>query len=137
MRYLLLPPVIFLLSACVQPPKPLRGEFANISPKAYQQNPQADLAVRWTGFVVDVDNHANSSCLIVRAKVPNEMAKPSYRYRVDQGRFIACKPTFLEPASFINKPVTVTGKARRLVHKKIDEYDYAYPLVDAAVIFVW
>lgn len=128
---------VLALSACVQHPKPLQGEFSEISPKAYQAKPIDNLRVRWTGFVVDVENNDKHSCLIVRAKVPDATGRPSRHVRVDQGRFMACKPTFLEPMSFIRKPVTVTGTVKRLVTKKIDELDYAYPLVDAKVIYVW
>lgn len=126
-----------MLSACVQPPKPLQGEFNEISPQAYQKSPKPDLLVRWTGFVVAVENKEEHSCLTIIAKVPDDQSKPSRRIRVDKGRFIACKPTFLEPESFLKKPVTVTGKAKRLVSKKIDELSYDYPLVDADVIYVW
>ncbi|MCB1581858.1 MAG: Slp family lipoprotein [Marinicella sp.] len=125
------------LTACIAPPKPLRGEFSDVSPEAYQQNPVANLPVRWTGFVVDVENKEDHSCLTIVAKVPDEYAKPSRRIRVDTGRFIACKPKFLEPASFLKKAVTITGPVKRLVTKKLDEMDYDYPLVDAKVIYVW
>ncbi len=126
-----------LLSACIQPPKPLRGEFSDISPEAYQKHPVNDLTIRWTGFVVAVENKEDHSCLTIIAKVPDEYAKPSRRIRVDKGRFIACKTKFLEPASFNKKAVTVTGPVKRLVTKKLDEMDYDYPLVDAKVIYVW
>lgn len=129
--------LILTLSACVQPPHPLRGEFSDVSPKAYQAQPIKDLNIRWTGFVVDVENTAQHSCLTIRAKVPDVMARPSKRIRIDQGRFIACKPTFLEPESFMKKPVTVTGPVKRMVTKKIDELEYDYPLVDAQVIYIW
>ncbi len=126
-----------LLSACVQPPQPLRGNFSDISPRAYQTKPIKDLNIRWTGFVVDVENTEKHSCLTIRAKVADEVGRPSRRVRIDQGRFIACKPTFLEPASFMRKAVTVTGQVKRMVNKKIGELDYAHPLVDARVIYVW
>ncbi|MCX7553528.1 Slp family lipoprotein [Marinicella sp. S1101] len=125
------------LSACIQPPKPLRGEYSDISPQAYQKNPQTDLNIRWTGFVIEVENKTEHSCLTIIAKVPDERAKPSRRIRVDKGRFIACKPVFFEPESFMNKPVTVTGTVKRLVSKTIDELKYDYPLVDAEVVYVW
>ncbi|WP_223788938.1 Slp family lipoprotein [Marinicella meishanensis] len=125
------------LSACMQPPKPLRGQFSEISPLNYQKQPVADLMVRWTGFVVDVENSKEHSCLTIVAKVPDQVARPSKRIRVDQGRFLACKPTFLEPSSLLKKPVTVTGPVKRLVEKKIDDMSYNYPLVDAQVIYIW
>ncbi len=138
MKNLIIISLSFLtLSACIQPPQPLRGEFSDISPNTYKTKPILDLNVRWTGFVVDVENKEDHSCLTIRAKVPDEVARPSKRIRVDQGRFIACKTTFLEPESFIRKAVTVTGQVKRVINKKIDDLDYAYPLVDAKVIYVW
>ena len=133
----IIPLILLSLTACVQPPKPLRGEFSDVSPQAYQANPVKDLVVRWTGFVVEVENKNDHSCLTVMAKVPDQLSRPSKRVRLDQGRFIACKPKFLEPAFFKNKAVTITGPVKRLVNKKLDEMDYAYPLVDAQVIYVW
>ncbi|TDR18364.1 Slp family lipoprotein [Marinicella litoralis] len=130
--------IMALLTACSsQPPKPLRGEFSAISPEAYQKNPIKNLKVRWTGFVVDVENKESHSCLTIMAKVPDQFARPSKRIRVDQGRFIACKPKFLEPAFFLKKAVTVTGPVKKIVNSKIDEMTYPYPLVDAQVIYVW
>ncbi|MFC3193488.1 Slp family lipoprotein [Marinicella sediminis] len=137
MKYIVFVISALTLSACVQPPKPLRGEFSDVSPQAYQANPVKDLVVRWTGFVVDVDNQNDHSCLTIMAKVPDELSRPSKRIRLDQGRFLACKPKFLEPEFFLKKAVTITGPVKRLVNKKVDEMDYAYPLVDAQIIYVW
>lgn len=128
---------ILFLSACAQPPKPLRGEFSNMSPQQYQKTPVADLKVRWTGIVVEVENKTDHSCLIIMAKVPNQYGRPSFENRIDLGRFIACKSTFIEPAYFKNKAVTVTGRVKQLVVKKVDELDYNYPLVDADIIYLW
>ena len=87
--------------------------------------------------MVEVENKNDHSCLTIMAKVPDQLSRPSKRVRLDQGRFIACKPKFLEPAFFKNKAVTITGPVKKLVNKKLDEMDYAYPLVDAQVIYVW
>ena len=134
----ILPVVLTLiLTACAQPPKPLRGDYSTMPPQQYQKTPVTDLKIRWTGIVIDVENKPEHSCLTVMAKVPNQYARPSYQNRVDLGRFIACKPKFLEPKYFTNRAVTVTGRVKRLVVKKIDELDYNYPLVDADVIYLW
>ncbi|MCX7545477.1 Slp family lipoprotein [Marinicella gelatinilytica] len=125
------------LSACVQLPKPLRGDYSTMPPQQYQQTPVTDLRIRWTGIVIDVENKPDHSCLTVMAKVPNEYGRPSYQNRVDLGRFIACKNKFLEPKYFQDRAITVTGQVKRLVVKKIDQLDYNYPLVDANVIYVW
>ena len=128
---------VLILTACIQPPKPLQGEYSDVSPDSYKKQPIENLNIRWTGFVVDVEIMEDHSCLTVVAKVPDEVARPSKRIRLDQGRFIACKPTFLEPESFLKKAVTITGPVKRLVKKKLGEMDYQYPLVDAKVIYVW
>ncbi len=136
-KILIISTVLFLSACAQQPPKPLRGEFSNMSPQQYQATPVADLKIRWTGIVIDVENKPDHSCLIIMAKVPNQYARPSYENRIDLGRFIACKSTFIEPANFKNKAVTVTGRVKQLVVKKIDELDYSYPLVDADIIYLW
>jgi len=130
--------ISLILTGCsVQPPKPLQGQFSDLSPDTYKLNPIENLNIRWTGFVIDVENNKEHSCLTIVAKVPDQVARPSKRIRIDQGRFIACKPQFLEPESMLKKAVTVTGPVKRLVNKKVDEMNYQYPLVDAKVIYVW
>ncbi len=129
---------IITLAACTSlPPKPLRGDFVEVSPDAYQKNPIDNLTVRWTGFVIDVENKEEHSCLTIIAKMPDQYARPSKRVRLDQGRFIACKPKFLEPEFFNEKAVTVTGPVKRMVRKPLGNMEYNYPLVDAQVIYVW
>jgi len=128
---------VLLLTACVQPPQPLRGTFSDISPNSYKTHPVENLNIRWTGFVIDVENKKDHSCLTITAKVADEVGRPSRSMRIDQGRFIACKPTFLEPQSFLKRAVTITGPVKRVVSKPLDEMDYQYPLVDAKVIYVW
>ncbi len=125
------------LFSCAQPPKPLQGDFIDMTPKNYIQNPIADLKIRWTGFVVDVENQKDYSCLIIIGKLADAYAKPSRQYRMDTGRFIACKPQFLDPASIKNKPVTVIGHVKKVVTKNINNHPYSHPLIDAETIYVW
>lgn len=127
----------FLIAGCVQPPKPLRGEFSHISPIGVKKSGKLNQKVRWTGFVIDVENFENKSCLTILAKIPDALGKPSRVYRADQGRYIACKNTYLEPEFFNEKPVTVTGAVREIIEKKVGEHPYKYPVVDAKIIYVW
>ena len=129
--------VLVGLSACVQPPKPLQGEFSAISPQQVRTAERLNQRVRWTGFVIDVENLEKKSCLTIVSKIPDAMAKPSRYYRADQGRFIACKAGFLEPEFFDDKPITITGVVREVVEKKVGEHPYKYPVVDASVVYVW
>lgn len=137
MKTLALIIAVLLTVSCTQPPKPLRGDFNTDSPKSYAQNPVENLAVRWTGFVVDIENKSDHSCLTIISKLADQHGKPSRRYRMDTGRFIACKPQFIDPASTLKKPVTVTGHVKKLLVKNVDEHPYPHPLVDASVIYIW
>lgn len=126
-----------LLVSCVQVPKPLRGEFSQITPQNYAENPEQNLAVRWTGMVIEVENKSRSSCLTVIGKVANEFGRPSHRYRMDTGRFIACKGQFLDPEQFKGKAITITGTVTGVLDRKVGEHSYRYPMVDTKVIYVW
>lgn len=128
---------IMLLASCAQPPKPLRGDFTATTPKGYVKSPVADLPIRWTGFVVAVENKSDHSCLTVLGKLADPYGKPSRRYRMDTGRFIACKPQFLDPEAMMKKPVTVVGQVKKVISKSIDQHPYPHPLVDAQVIYIW
>ncbi|WP_395374839.1 Slp family lipoprotein [Marinicella sp. W31] len=129
--------IVLGLTACVQPPKPLRGEFSAVSPRQVQNAERLNQKIRWTGFVLEVENLEKKSCLTVVGKIPDAVAKPSRYYRADQGRFIACKEGFLEPEFFNEKPITVTGVVREVIEKKVGEHPYRYPVVDASVVYVW
>ena len=129
--------LLTLLNACAQPPKPLRGEFDDISPTKFVKNPLENSHIRWTGFVVDVENHEKHSCLNIAGKIPDAYAKPSRQKRQGTGRFLACKPQFLDPQLFNNKPVTVVGYAKKVIQRTIGDHNLSQPLVDAQVIYVW
>ncbi len=125
------------LTSCAQPPKPLRGDFIDISPSEFVAQPQNNSTIRWTGFVIKVENHEKHSCLNISGKVPDAYAKPSRQKRQGTGRFMACKPQFLDPDLFLKKPVTVVGQAKKIIQRNVGEHELSQPLVDAQVIYVW
>ena len=126
-----------IIASCAQPPKPLRGEFSSIKPNEYINQPQDHIFIRWTGFVVSVENHKNHSCLNILSKIPDSYAKPSRHNSVSTGRFLACKPQFLDPTQFNKKPVTVIGHTKKVIERTVGEHQLKQPLVDASVIYVW
>ncbi len=129
--------LILLLTACVRAPAPLRGEFDAVTPRQVQQLNNFGQHVRWSGKVVHVDNQAERTCLTVVTRQLDATGRPSARPRGDQGRFIACKNTFLDPEHFLRRMITVTGHTRALKSMPIGEHSYAHPLLQAEVIYVW
>ena len=125
------------LVSCAKPPKPLRGEFLALSPSEFVKSPQINSKVRWTGFVVNVENHEEHSCLNILGKIPDAYGKPSRNKRQGTGRFLACKAQFLDPDLFSKKPVTVIGHAKKIIQRTVGKHEVSQPLVDAQVIYVW
>ena len=54
------------------------------------------------------------------------------------GRFIACRTGFYDPALFTaDREVTFTGRIAATEQVQIGEYDYRLPRVDADVVYLW
>lgn len=54
------------------------------------------------------------------------------------GRFIACKPGFIDPAEFTQgREVTITGRLTGVDSGKIGEFEYRFPRVDARSVYLW
>ena len=55
-----------------------------------------------------------------------------------QGRFIACRTGFYDPALFEpNREVTFTGRIEGYEKRKVEGYVYDFPRVAADVIYLW
>ena len=55
-----------------------------------------------------------------------------------QGRFVACRAGFYDPEVFTRgRELTVTGTLHGIVSQKVGDYDYAYPRVEADVVYLW
>lgn len=123
------------LSACATAPGPLRGEFSAVAPAsgAVAQGQR----VRWGGSLIAAEPRAGETCFEVLARPLSESGRP---YREDQaeGRFLACRPGFYDPALFDEgREVTFTGTVQGFETRRIGEYDYRYPLVAADVVYLW
>ncbi|WP_257387347.1 Slp family lipoprotein [Tahibacter caeni] len=134
-RLILLPVALLALAGCATAPKPLQGDFAATGP--------ADAAatsagkVRWGGQIIRVDNGRDRSCFEVLARPLDASARPLRRDR-SEGRFLACRAGFYDPAVFEpGREITVTGTVNGSERRKVGDYDYDYPRVDADVIYLW
>jgi outer membrane lipoprotein len=126
-----------LLSACVSGPKPLRGEFSNITPAQAAKGNTVNAKIRWGGRIVAVNNQAQRSCFEIVGLDMYASARPQGQDR-SVGRFIACRAGFYDPDVFkAGREVTITGAIDAFESRKIGEYDYRYPMVSADVVYLW
>ncbi|MCB1568649.1 MAG: Slp family lipoprotein [Xanthomonadales bacterium] len=127
------------LAGCASaPPKPLRGEFAAIVPTQAAGNGQIGDQVRWGGRIIAVQPTPQETCIELLSRELSSSAKPSGNPDHSQGRFLACRNGFYDPAIFTNeRDVTVTGRIVAYETRQIGEYAYRYPRVAADVIYLW
>lgn len=129
----LLVPVV-LATGCATAPKPLQGDYSASVPVGDTPSSQR---VRWGGEIIRVDNSAERSCFEVLARPLDSRARPLRRDE-SAGRFLACRNGFYDPAVFERgREITVTGTINGSELRKVGEYDYRYPRVDADVIYLW
>jgi outer membrane lipoprotein len=64
--------------------------------------------------------------------------QPAYDLTQSQGRFIAFRREFLDPATIPpGTRVTVTGEVTGSIILPLDETDYTYPVIDIKLLRVW
>lgn len=129
-----LPLILLALAGCATAPKPLQGDFAAAPSQADAANGQK---VRWGGEIIRIVNAADRSCFEVLARPLDASARPLRRDR-SEGRFLACRSGFYDPAVFeAGRDITVTGTVDGSELRKVGDYDYRYPRVAADVIYLW
>jgi len=127
-----------LLSACVTQPKPLQGTYTETTPESAVQGDSTGAAVRWGGRIVSVEPRADSTCFEMISSRIGADARPSSSRDNTNGRFIACRAGFYDPAVFEqNREVTFIGRIDGYENRRIGEYDYRFPRVAADVVYLW
>lgn len=127
-----------LLAACASQPKPLQGEFAQISPRDASSIDRTGALVRWGGRIVKVEPQSNRTCFEMISTRLNTFGRPYWATDDVGGRFIACRDGFYDPALFqTNREVTFTGHIDGYENRRIGEYDYRFPRVAADVVYLW
>ena len=128
-----------LLGACASAPQPLQGSFVPVSPEQAVVGQQVGANVRWGGRIVQTQPGPDSTCFQVIATPLNASGRPASNARDDaQGRFIACRTGFYDPALFQpNREVTFTGRIEGYEDRKVEEYVYKFPRVAADVVYLW
>lgn len=127
-----------LLAACASQPRPLQGDFAQISPRDASGIDRTGALVRWGGRVVQVEPQANRTCFEMISTRLNVYGRPYWATDDVGGRFIACRDGFYDPAVFqTNREVTFTGRIDGYENRRIGGYDYRFPRVAADVVYLW
>ncbi len=126
------------LAACATAPKPLQGEFNPITPRDAAVGDSTGTSVRWGGRIVDVEPQANRTCFEMVSTYLGDSARPYWGSDDTGGRFIACRTGFYDPAVFEkNREVTFVGRIAGYENRRIGQYDYRFPRVEADVVYLW
>lgn len=128
-----------LLAACATAPKPLQGTFPQVSPRDAVAGAQVGSSVRWGGAIVETKPGPNNTCFQLVSRPLNATGRPqSDLPDATDGRFIACRAGFYDPAVFApGREVTFIGRIDGYENAKIGEYDYKLPRVAADVVYLW
>jgi outer membrane lipoprotein len=127
-----------LLAACASQPRPLQGTFNEITPLDAVVSDSTGATVRWGGRIVDVEPQTNRTCFEMISTRLSDYGRPYWATDDVGGRFIACRTGFYDPAVFgKNREVTFTGRIDGYENRRIGEYDYRVPRVEADVVYLW
>ncbi|MCD9028414.1 Slp family lipoprotein [Luteimonas sp. BDR2-5] len=137
-RMLSLAGLALLLGACASQPKPLQGAYTELTPHDAAQGDSTGARVRWGGRIVQVEPRPDATCFEMIATRLTATGRPYWASDDTNGRFIACRAGFYDPAVFEkNREVTFTGRIAGYDNRRIGEYDYRFPRVDADVVYLW
>jgi outer membrane lipoprotein, Slp family len=138
-RPLTLAAALALLAGCATIPKPLEGTYTDISTASAQQGGAGGTRVRWGGEIIKTEPGPQQTCFYVLSRPLDSQARPQAgNAGENQGRFVACRDGFYDPEVFTRgRELTVTGTLHGTVSQKVGEFDYAYPRVEADVVYLW
>lgn len=138
-RPLALVGALALVGGCATIPQPLQGTYATISSASAQQGSGSGTPVRWGGEIIKTEPGPQQTCFYLLSRPLDSQARPIMGSSGESdGRFVACRAGFYDPEVFVRgRELTVTGTLRGTVSQKVGEYDYAYPRVEANVVYLW
>ncbi|MFC5525461.1 Slp family lipoprotein [Rhodanobacter ginsengisoli] len=138
-RPLTLATALALLGGCATIPKPLEGTYTDVSTTSAQQGGAGGTHVRWGGEIIRTEPGQQQTCFYILARPLDSQARPRVGTAGEtDGRFVACRAGFYDPEVFTRgRELTVTGTLHGTVTEKVGEYDYAYPRVEADVVYLW
>jgi len=136
MRLLTISAVILALSACTTIPEQIQGTYPEISPARVEPSVFGS-SVRWGGVIVGSSAKDSQSCLEILSHDLDKYLRPKLEDNT-AGRFIACQPGFLDPMVFAaGREITITGTIEKIDVRKVEEFDYRYPVVQVEDLVLW
>lgn len=128
--------VLPLLTACASVPEQFKGEFYAVTPRQVRAQ-DIGQEVRWGGVILETNASQHKTCFEILSRDLDRSMRP-VNEDATNGRFIACKPGFHDPEVFKKgREVTLTGRIAMLDVRKVGEFDYQYPVVNAGFITMW
>jgi outer membrane lipoprotein len=136
MRVLIILFAILALTACTTVPEQIQGNYPEISPARVDRG-VFGTSVRWGGVIVSSKVKDDMTCFEILSRDLDKYLRP----KIDDstaGRFIACKPGFHDPMVFAaGRELTVTGEIESIEVRKLEEFDYRYPVVAVDDLVLW
>lgn len=137
-RLAILAVAVAALAACASQPRPLQGDFAVMSPRDASATDATGQLVRWGGRIVQVEPQTNRTCFEMISTRLDVYGRPYWASDDTGGRFLACRQGFYDPALFqVNREVTFAGRVAGYETRRIGQYDYRFPRVEADVVYLW
>lgn len=126
-----------LTGGCATTPEPLTGEFSPVTLEEARSGDIAGPRVRWGGEIVETRPLDKQTCLEIMSRELGRSARPLHTDNT-QGRFIACKEGFIDPAAFKpGREVTVAGELQGVDSGTIGEFEYRFPRIAADTVYLW
>lgn len=127
-----------MLAACATQPKPLQGQFQALTAQQAAADTLIGSMVRWGGRIIRTEPGPDRTCFEVISTRLSADGRPNWATDETQGRFIACRTGFYDPALFEpNREVTFTGRIEGYEERKVDGFTYKFPRVSANVVYLW
>ncbi|MBT8046949.1 MAG: Slp/YeaY family lipoprotein [Xanthomonadales bacterium] len=136
MRLLTVFSLVLALSACTTVPEQIQGTYPEISPARVDPG-VFDSSVRWGGVIVSSKVKDSQTCFEILSRDLDKYLRPKLEDST-AGRFIACKTGFHDPMVFAaGREITVTGKIQSVEVRKLEEFDYRYPVLEVDDLVLW
>jgi len=92
---------------------------------------------RWSGVIAEVKNHKDKTQLDILYYPASGNGRPVTK-NDPIGRFRVYVDKFLDPAVYKQgKSITALGLIKAKETAKIGEYEYEYPTIDSATVYLW
>lgn len=130
---------LMILAGCASYPEQVRIAD-NVALTSYENAAQQNVdfgTARWSGVIAEVSNKADKTRLEVVYFPSGTNGRPAVSDQT-KGRFVAYIKGFLDPMVYQpGKSVTVLGELSRSETGKVDEYEYRYPVIKDATVYLW